>query len=84
MPYVQVWVDEEPCDGSCVDARNVERLEGVIMEAISLIRTVDAAAALCVLTGDNSVPMKTPKEIENAYRAWQKNSLPGFTNYNHN
>ena len=81
MPYVQVWVDEDPCDGDCESAEEARELEAKIKEAESLLRRGEAEAALHALTGDPSIPIKSPNEMASDYARWKEGKLPGFTNY---
>ncbi|WP_413219073.1 hypothetical protein [Tritonibacter mobilis] len=80
MPYVEVWVDDEPCDGKCESADEAKRLQAIIDEAEMHLRNGDAAAALAALSED-AVAMKTPGEIAARYKDWQAGKLPGFANY---
>jgi hypothetical protein len=81
MPYVEIWVDNEPCDGSCDEAREAQKLKDKIDEAVSHLREGHIAAALQSLTEDKALPCKTPCEIESRYEQWRKGQLPGFENY---
>lgn len=81
MPYVEVWVDEGDCDGTCGASQEADRLRAQIDEAANLIRSGNFDAALHALTGDSSVCVKPPDEIAEAYKQWKAGRLKGFTNY---
>lgn len=81
MPYIKVWVDEEPCDGTCSSAKEVEKLEEKIEEAERLLRCGYIEAALHALSGDPATSCRHPRDMETAYEKWKKGNLPGFTNY---
>lgn len=78
MPYVEVWVDYEPCDGTCDDAKEAKRLQAIIDEAERHLRTGDADAALHVLTNDPILCMKSPSQMASEYEAWKQGRLAGF------
>ncbi|MFG6566710.1 hypothetical protein [Sulfitobacter sp. 1A13679] len=80
MPYVEVWIDEEPCDGTCEGATDAKRLQAKVDEAERHLRAGDPEAALAALTGEPSV-LKSPDWIAERYKTWQAGKLPGFTNY---
>ena len=80
MPYFEVWVDPEPCNGKCDSAKDADRLQRRIEEAERLIRSGDAEAALAALMDDTSI-IKSPDEIARRYQEWKAGSLPGFTNF---
>lgn len=81
MPYVEVWVDDEPCDGTCESSKTAEKLQAMVDEAVQFLRDGDAEAALHALTDDGSIPMKSPSMIKSGYALWKAGKLPGFTNY---
>lgn len=81
MPFVEVWVDAEPCDGTCDEAREAEQLKARIEEAVALLRTGSPRAALEALTDDEPRTLKTPNEIASRYKDWKNGLLPGFSNF---
>lgn len=81
MPYVEVWVDDEPCDGTCSSSKEVEKLEMKIEEAERLLRGGYVDAALHALSGDPATSCRHPRDMEAAYESWKRGRLPGFTNY---
>ena len=81
MPYIQVWVDDADCDGDCEAGKQVIGLQAQIDEAIGLLSLGCADAALSVLHGEAVTNLKSPREIERAYKQWRECALPGFTNY---
>lgn len=78
MPYVEVWVDSEPCDGDCGYASDLESLEARVDEAVKLLRLGYTSEAFQVLTDDGSLPCKSPREIASKYYDWKSGKLPGF------
>lgn len=80
MPYVEVWIDEEPCDGTCEGATDAKRLQAKVDEAESHLRAGNPEAALAALTEEGSV-LKSPAELASKYKTWKEGRLPGFTNY---
>lgn len=80
MPYVEVWVDDACC-GDCDSAKEADRLEAKIEEAVAHLHRGDAEAALHALTNDPGLCMKEPRQIASAYEAWKLGKLPGFANY---
>lgn len=81
MPYVEVWVDEEACDGTCASGKELDGLKAVVAEAVHHLRHGDSEAALHALTNDPAIPLKTPKEISDAYQKWKAGNLTGFIPY---
>lgn len=81
MPMVEVWVDDAVCDDSCAAAKERDRLEDVIAEAVRLLRAGESLAALHALTNDPALPVKRPEHILEDYQRWKDGRLPGFTNY---
>lgn len=81
MPYVEVWVDKEPCYGTCDEAKEAEILARKIEEAVIHLRQGYVDAALQALTEDPAIPLKQPDAIARAYGQWKEGRLAGFTNY---
>lgn len=79
MPYVEVWVDKEPCDGSCESADELRKVQAKIDEAERLLRAGEPVAALHALTDDETLPVKSPAEIAENYKLWKEGKLPGWT-----
>ena len=82
MPFVEVWVDDEPCDGTCKHADQRDEALVKIDEAVRLLRQGEVKAALHALTGDAELGVKSPKEIEAQYARFKKGELPGFVRFN--
>jgi hypothetical protein len=80
MPYVSVYVDPEPCDGSCTNAKELRALQAKIDEAERLIRAGYFDAALHALTNGPALPIKSPEEIASKYHQWKQGKLSGFAN----
>ena len=78
MTYVEVWVDDAPCDGTCEDADEREQLEARIEEAVRLLRSGYPTEALQALTDDYALPCTSPGAIASKYDAWKDGRLPGF------
>ena len=80
MPYVQVWVEDEPCDGTCAGCLEADSLKMSVDEAIRHLSSGDVESALGAL-GKDGVNRKDPSSIKSAYERWKMGKLPGFTNY---
>jgi len=78
MPYVEVWVDEEECDGDCEAASEVKILQARIDEAERLLRMGSVDAALRALTDDSEDLPRPPADMAARYRSWQEGRLDGF------
>jgi hypothetical protein len=68
MPYVEVWVDDTPCDGLCSGSKEAELLDARINEAVTLMRQGYYDAALHALTGDHALCVKSPSSLEAEYK----------------
>ena len=80
MPMVEVWIDNEPCDGTCGASKEAENLDAQIQEAIMHLNMGDPESALAAL-GERCPHRKSPESIKGAYAIWKSGKLPGFTNY---
>lgn len=81
MPYVEVWVDEEPCDGECESAKEAEELQAKLDEVERLLRAGEPIAALHVITEDPALMVKSPREIAMRYEDLKDGLLEGFELY---
>lgn len=80
MPYVQVWVDDEPCDGTCEGCVDAAKRKDQMDDAIMHLRNGNAEAALEAL-GAEHPDRKSAESLKQAYETWKRGGLPGFTNY---
>jgi len=79
MPYVEVWVDDEGCDGRCESASELAIEKDKVSEAITLLRSGLIAEALAALEDPEYSPIfKTPSEMEAQYKRWKEGALSGF------
>ena len=78
MPYVEVWVDDEPCDGTCSSGKSLDELEAKLHRAIEILRDGDAEGALYVLSEESLPGRSDPKRMAAAYAEWKRGKLPGF------
>ncbi len=82
MPFVdvdvEVWVDPEPCDGTCARSHDAKRLQEVADEARHWLILGDPASALSVLTDGLDPCAKTPEVMAQEYALWISGKLPGF------
>ncbi|WP_340109490.1 hypothetical protein [Pikeienuella sp. HZG-20] len=82
MPYVQVWIPDEPCDGDCdaaADAeRRNERMQVVLDTVEAFVRCGDTEAALDVICGHRAPARKLPGAVDSDYARWRQGSLAGY------
>lgn len=77
MPYIEVWIDDDEHEVTQLE-KEVERLEGLIKEAASLLRDGLHREALHCLTDDRTLGVKSPDRIAKDYKAWKAGLLDGF------
>jgi hypothetical protein len=84
MPYIEVWVDEPSCDcecdGKCKSAEMLSDADDRIDAALLAIRESRWADVEPILNKSAYVEPRSPKsKIIEAYEAWKKGQLSGFT-----
>lgn len=81
MPYVEVWVEPEDCDGECNEGRKAKQLQAKLDEVERLLRAGASDAALSAISDADTIPTKSPAEIAQQYEQWRKGKLAGFTRW---
>ena len=76
MPYVEVWVDEPDCEGTCDKTNEMGKrrdcafgfiVEGRLNEAIDVL-----------LRGDLPEGFKVTPDLQTTYNSWARGELDGF------
>lgn len=76
MPFVEVWVDEPECNGTCNKSHQMGKRRDCAFALIVAGKPNDAIDVL--LRGDLPEDFTITKELHATYNAWTQGQLEGF------